>query len=164
MWWLRGAFCIFTTRFHRKLLGNRAATNGTQHFAGKIISLDTKQESTRLTPIWPGFVYDATYELVLSQFVVRSPLCFKRFSSVYYGFPSPSKPTCPNSNSLGNFFSQLGTQVHQSVLQLFKSVTISKQLDKFNANNIFFNNAVATMQDEVLANCKSMLLQVTFLP
>ena len=84
---MRGAFCIFTTRFHRKLLGNRAATNGTQHFAGKIISLDTKQESIRLTPIWPGFVYDATYELVLSQFVVRSPLCFKRFSSGYYGFP-----------------------------------------------------------------------------
>ena len=108
MWWLRGAFCIFTTRFHRKLLGNRAATNGTQHFAGKIISLDTKQESTRLTPIWPGFVYDATYELVLSQFVVRSPLCFKMFSFGYYGFPLSFKTNMSKFQFAGKCFQLVG--------------------------------------------------------
>ena len=58
-------------------------------------------ESTRLPLIWPGFNSRRRRHMWV-KFVVDSFPCSERFFSVYSGFPSPQKPTFPNSNSTRN--------------------------------------------------------------
>ena len=54
--------------------------------------------STRLPPMWPGFD-SQTRRHMWVEFVVGSLLAPRGFSPV---FPSPEKPTLPNSNSIPN--------------------------------------------------------------
>ena len=58
-------------------------------------------ESTRLPPMWPGFK-SRRWRHMWVEFVVGSLPCSERFFSGYSGFPSPKKPTFPNSNSTRN--------------------------------------------------------------
>ena len=58
-------------------------------------------ESARLPPMWPGFKSWHRGHMWV-EFVVGSVLCSERFFSGYSGFPSPQKPTFPNSNSTRN--------------------------------------------------------------
>ena len=58
-------------------------------------------ESTRLPPMWLGFKFWRRGYMWV-EFVVGSLLCSERFFSGYSGFPSPQKPTFPNSNSTMN--------------------------------------------------------------
>ena len=58
-------------------------------------------ESARLTSMWPGFKSRLRLHMWV-EFVVGSLLCSERFFSGYSGFPSPQKPTFPNSNSTRN--------------------------------------------------------------
>ena len=47
-------------------------------------------ESTRLPPIWSGFEsWRRPHTCMWVEFVVGSRPCSERFSSVYFGFPSP---------------------------------------------------------------------------
>ena len=67
----------------------------------------------RLSPMWPGFescglslllvlTNVARVRIMWVEFVVGSLPCSERFFSGYSGFPSPQKPTLPNSNSICN--------------------------------------------------------------
>ena len=58
-------------------------------------------ESTRLPPMWPGFKSWRRHHMWV-EFVVGSLPCYEKFFSGYSGFPSPQKPTFPNSNSTRN--------------------------------------------------------------
>ena len=58
-------------------------------------------ESARLPPMWPGFNSRRRRHMWV-EFVVGSLPCSERFFSGYSGFPSPQKPTLPNSNSIWN--------------------------------------------------------------
>ena len=58
-------------------------------------------ESARLPPMWPGFKSRLRRHMWV-EFVVGSLSCSERFFSGYSGFPSPQKPTLPNSNSIWN--------------------------------------------------------------
>ena len=54
-------------------------------------------ESTRLPPMWPGFD-SQTRRHMWVEFAVGSRPCSKKFFSEAPVFPSPQKPTFPNSN------------------------------------------------------------------
>ena len=56
-------------------------------------------ESTCLPSTWPRFD-SQTQRHMWVEFVVGSRPCSERFFSGYSGFPSPQKPTFPNSNSI----------------------------------------------------------------
>ena len=58
-------------------------------------------ESTHLSPVWPGFK-SCRQSHMWVEFVVGSLLRSKRFFSGYSCFPSPQKPTFPNSNLTRN--------------------------------------------------------------
>ena len=58
-------------------------------------------ESTRLPPMWPGFKSRRRRHMWV-EFVVGSLPCSKRFFPGTPVFPSPQKPTIPNSNSIWN--------------------------------------------------------------
>ena len=58
-------------------------------------------ESARLIPMWPGFNSRRRRHMWV-EFVVGSLPCSKRFSPRTSVFPSPQKPTLPNSNSIWN--------------------------------------------------------------
>ena len=58
-------------------------------------------ESARLPPMWPAFKSWRRRHMWV-EFVVGSLPCSERFFSGYSGFPSPQKPTLPNSNSIWN--------------------------------------------------------------
>ena len=58
-------------------------------------------ESTRLPPMWPGFKSRRRRHMWV-EFVVGSLPCSKRFFPGTPIFPSPQKPTIPNSNSIWN--------------------------------------------------------------
>ena len=58
-------------------------------------------ESARLPPMWPGFKSRRRSHMWV-EFVVGSLLCSERFSPGTPVFPSPQKPTLPNSNSTRN--------------------------------------------------------------
>ena len=58
-------------------------------------------ESTRLPPMWPGFKSRRRRHMWV-EFVVGSLLCSERFSPGTPVFPSPQKPTFPNSNLTRN--------------------------------------------------------------
>ena len=57
-------------------------------------------ESARLPPVWPGF--DSWTRRHVGEFVVGSLLAPRGFSPGTPVFPSPQKPTFPNSNSIRN--------------------------------------------------------------
>ena len=57
-------------------------------------------ESTRLPPMWPGFKSRRRRHMWV-EFVVGSLPCSERFPGTTV-FPSPQKPTFPNSNSTKN--------------------------------------------------------------
>ena len=56
-------------------------------------------ENTCLPPIWPRFESRRRRQMWV-EFVVGSLLCSARFFFGCSGFPSPQKPTLPNSNSI----------------------------------------------------------------
>ena len=58
-------------------------------------------ENARLPPMCPGFD-SRTRRHIWVEFVVGSRPCSERFFFGYSGFPSPQKPTFPNSNSIWN--------------------------------------------------------------
>ena len=58
-------------------------------------------ESARFSPMWPGFKSWRRGHMWV-EFVVGSLLCSERFFAGYSGFPSPQKPTLPNSNLTRN--------------------------------------------------------------
>ena len=58
-------------------------------------------ESAHLPPMWLEFKSWRRGHMWV-EFVVGSLLCSERFFSVYSGFPSPQKPTFPNSNLTRN--------------------------------------------------------------
>ena len=58
-------------------------------------------ESTRLPPMWPEFDSRSRRHLCV-EFVVGSFLAPRGFSPGTPVFPSPQKPTLPNSNSIWN--------------------------------------------------------------
>ena len=58
-------------------------------------------ESARLPPMWPGFKSRRRRHMWV-EFVVGSLLSPRRFSPGTPVFPSPQKPTFPNSNSTRN--------------------------------------------------------------
>ena len=49
--------------------------------------------------VWPGFD-SRSWGQMLVEFVVGSPPCFESFPLGIPVFPSPQKPTFPNSNSI----------------------------------------------------------------
>ena len=71
----------------------------------KVVPLGSKGwqsgESARLPPMSPGFNSRRRRHMWV-EFVVGSLPCSERFFSGYSGFPSPQKPTLPNSNSIWN--------------------------------------------------------------
>ena len=58
-------------------------------------------ECVRLSPMWPGFKSLRRRHMWV-EFVVGSLLCSERFSPGTPVFPSPQKPTFPNSSSTRN--------------------------------------------------------------
>ena len=58
-------------------------------------------ESAHLPPVLPRFKSRRRCHMWV-EFVVGSLPCSERFFSGYSGFPSPQKPTLPNSNSIWN--------------------------------------------------------------
>ena len=58
-------------------------------------------ESARLPPMWPGFKSRRRRHMWV-EFVFCSLLCSERFSPGTPVFPSPQKPTFPNSSSTRN--------------------------------------------------------------
>ena len=58
-------------------------------------------ESAHLPPMWLEFKSWRRGQMWV-EFVVGSLLCSERFFSAYSGFPSPQKPTFPNSNLTRN--------------------------------------------------------------
>ena len=58
-------------------------------------------ESARLPSMWPRFKSRRRHHMWI-KFVVGSFLCSERFFSGTPVFPSPPKPTFPNSNSIRN--------------------------------------------------------------
>ena len=144
MWWLRGAFCIFTTRFHRKLLGNRAATNGTLHFAGKIISQDTGQlwwEHSLYTKMFWVRVRRNIWVSLISICCSFSSLLQKQqkvFVQVLRFSPLLQNHQMSKFQFVGIFFKLVGNTGSSVSLATGQKCQISKQLlDKFNANNTF---------------------------
>ena len=63
-------------------------------------------ESTRLPPMWPGFKSRRRRHMWVELLLVLS-LATRGFSLVTPFFPSPQKPTLPNSNSIWNALTRL---------------------------------------------------------
>ena len=98
-------------------------------------------ESTRLPPMWPRFKSGRRSHMWV-EFVVGSLPCSERFYSGTPVFPSPQKPTFPNSNSTRN-------QVHKEPLcgcatskLFFKCQTyFSAQFQDIKLNKVMFFRA-----------------------
>ena len=98
-------------------------------------------ESTRLPPMWPRFKSWRRSHMWV-KFVAGSLPCSERFYSGTPVFPSPQKPTFPNSNSTRN-------QVHKEPLcgcatskLFFKSQTyFSAQFQDIKLNKVMFFRA-----------------------
>ena len=84
-------------------------------------------ESARLPLMWPGFKSRRLRHMWV-EFVVGSLLCSERFSPGTPVFPSPQKPTFPNSNSTRNQIDEeplCGCATSKSLfIYLFKSIHV----------------------------------------
>ena len=83
-------------------------------------------ESTRL-PMWPGYKSRRRRHMWV-EFVVGSLIFSERFFSGNPDFPSPQKPTIPNSNSIWNARTRLNEFIRTLKCFVGKQITKSYKL------------------------------------
>ena len=86
-------------------------------------------ESARLPPMWPGFKSRRRRHMWV-EFVVCSLLCWIGFSAGTPVFPSPQKPTLPNSNWIWNAWTRLNDSYELLGASWLKKQAISKSNTK----------------------------------